>query len=250
MTPVEKGRFCASCQKNVIDLSILTDREIVDICKTKAGENICVRLHKTQIDHPFIEKPRPSLYAALLKRIAASVLFLQAVTNTLWAQTVKPKAGHQYKVPDHTHKTPVSIKGRLMDNVTKKPFKGALVEIDGTGIRSKTDNKGNFSLQLPDSFYRRSVIINASYPQHKSSEMVIWIHDNELLLADMTSNKPITLYAQEITDPVIRFDRPDRNHFYTGEPEVTMSTIIDESRKNDSVKLKEVQLPKTKKGNK
>ncbi len=250
MTPVEKGRFCASCQKNVIDLSILTDREIVDICKTTAGENICVRLHKAQIDHPFTEKPKPSLYAALLKRIAASVLFLQAVTNTLWAQTVKPKAGQQYKIPDHTHKIPGSIRGRLIDSVTKTPFKGAVVEIEGTGIRSKTDHKGNFSLQLPDSFYRRSVIINASYPQHQSSGMVIWIHDNELLLADMTGNKPITLYAQEIADPVIRFDRPGANTVYTGEASVTMSTIIDESRKNDSVKLKEVQLPKTKKDNK
>jgi hypothetical protein len=56
MTPVEKGRFCASCQKQVIDFSNMNDREVAMFFK-KIAVPVCGRFTHDQLDRDF-EIPR------------------------------------------------------------------------------------------------------------------------------------------------------------------------------------------------
>lgn len=70
MTPVEQGRFCSSCQKNVIDFTAKDDEEILDFFKNYSG-NTCGRFSNNQLNRPIevIElKPASSFlkYAASL----------------------------------------------------------------------------------------------------------------------------------------------------------------------------------------
>lgn len=51
MTPNEKGAFCLSCQKNVVDFSKKTVSEIKDFFKTvPETESVCGRFEESQLD--------------------------------------------------------------------------------------------------------------------------------------------------------------------------------------------------------
>src|SRR6185436_6596711 len=57
MTPVEKGKFCGSCQKQVVDFSRMSDREIALFFKKPSTGSVCGRFMEDQLDRD-IEIPK------------------------------------------------------------------------------------------------------------------------------------------------------------------------------------------------
>ncbi|HEX2629231.1 MAG TPA: hypothetical protein VHM26_09470, partial [Chitinophagaceae bacterium] len=59
MSEVEKGRFCGSCRKQVIDFSEMSDREIVQFFKQPSKGSVCGRFMSDQLDRDMVmEKKR------------------------------------------------------------------------------------------------------------------------------------------------------------------------------------------------
>ena len=82
MTPQERGRFCGSCQKTVIDFSNLSDRQIAEFFK-KPVTDTCGRFHTDQL-HRDIEIPRkriPWVRYFFQFTWPAWVLFLKSCTQ-------------------------------------------------------------------------------------------------------------------------------------------------------------------------
>lgn len=50
MTQADKGRFCGSCQKQVIDFTSMTDREIAQFFKKPSKDSVCGRFMQDQLD--------------------------------------------------------------------------------------------------------------------------------------------------------------------------------------------------------
>jgi CarboxypepD_reg-like domain len=50
MTPVEKGKFCGSCQKQVIDFSNMNDRQVAEFFKKPATSSVCGRFMADQLE--------------------------------------------------------------------------------------------------------------------------------------------------------------------------------------------------------
>ena len=98
MTKVEKGKFCASCQKQVIDFSTMSDREIATFFKkpilslSKDG-SVCGRFMQHQLERP-IEIPK--------KRIPWVKYFFQ-ITIPFFLASLKASA--QGNVVIKTNKT-------------------------------------------------------------------------------------------------------------------------------------------------
>jgi hypothetical protein len=70
MDPVERGRFCRSCDKQVYDLSSMTEHEARGVLQEHAGENLCVRYcHDSAGNIRF--RTRPARVAALALAMAA-----------------------------------------------------------------------------------------------------------------------------------------------------------------------------------
>jgi hypothetical protein len=80
MTPTERGKFCAHCQKEVIDFSIKTDSEIANFIKQNKG-NLCGRFIKSQLgkEYSYIEQEKYSN----LKYAAALALGLLTTENAI-----------------------------------------------------------------------------------------------------------------------------------------------------------------------
>jgi hypothetical protein len=83
MTPGDKGRFCSSCQKKVIDFSNMSDREIALFFKKSSTRSVCGRFIEEQLNRD-IEIPR--------KRIPWFKYFLQI---SLPAFVISMKASSQ-----------------------------------------------------------------------------------------------------------------------------------------------------------
>lgn len=52
MTPDEQGRFCGACRKQVVDFSVMTDRELVQFFKKPATGSVCGRFLNDQLERP------------------------------------------------------------------------------------------------------------------------------------------------------------------------------------------------------
>lgn len=82
MTPVEKGRFCASCQKTVLDFTHLSDNEIINL--VSKNDTLCGRINVSQLNRNLIATKRTSNYFGYF---ATSVLaFLGLGTYSVVAQ--------------------------------------------------------------------------------------------------------------------------------------------------------------------
>lgn len=52
MTPKEKGRFCDSCSKVVVDFTKMSTQDIQDYMKSQQGNRVCGHFKKSQLDLP------------------------------------------------------------------------------------------------------------------------------------------------------------------------------------------------------
>ena len=50
MTPVDKGKFCGSCQKHVVDFSNMSDRQVAEFFKKPSSGSVCGRFMNDQLD--------------------------------------------------------------------------------------------------------------------------------------------------------------------------------------------------------
>lgn len=145
MTPVEKGRFCSSCQKTVLDYTNLSDNEIIKL--VSKNDNLCGRFNVTQLDRDLIETRRTSNYFGYF---ATSVLaFLGLGTSNIVAQE-KPileqtDNKYQYKPTDTIQK--ITVSGVVTDSVGK-PLHGATVKIKNILEGTQTDEYGKYSLSV------------------------------------------------------------------------------------------------------
>ena len=83
MTPKAKGRFCASCQKTVIDFTASSDREIASMLKNQ--KSACGRFREGQLNRNLI-LPAEKL-SVWLAASAAVVSFLTIGNDVVSAQT-------------------------------------------------------------------------------------------------------------------------------------------------------------------
>ncbi len=143
MTPTDKGRFCASCQKQVFDFTNSTDREIATALKNGAA---CGRFKESQLDRDLIiPKEKNTMWIAAS---AAVVSFF-----TLRSEAVKAQEPQTETVPsainvesDTISESLKVIYGNVMDETGIK-VGGANINNLTTGRKVVTDVDGNFIMR-------------------------------------------------------------------------------------------------------
>ena len=155
MSPVEKGRFCASCQKTVVDFTYSTDREIIDFL-AKSGNSVCGRFDNRQLNRPLVNANQSTLAVSSRWSMMLAGLLAWGVSQ---AQTengnVKGKVVMQGKpvinstdviVPLTIPSNLSKITGRVLNAKDMTPIPYATIMIKGTKSGTVADENGRFVL--------------------------------------------------------------------------------------------------------
>ncbi len=180
MTPEDQGRFCAHCNKSVIDFSLMTDNQILSHLN-KSNTNLCGRFHSEQLLRPLIEtqlEPKKNWRYWL-----ASISALFLLTNKSTAQLVKGNND-----PINTSVTPkdslrltkgkvrmtiggdMHLKGMVIDSVGK-PLWGATISTKGLPYATTSDSSGRFTLRLHTPTDTFTIVV--AHVGHENKEVLI-----------------------------------------------------------------------------
>lgn len=165
MTATEKGKFCGSCQKNVIDFTRFSDREVVKYYNQNNA--VCGRFSEHQINRTLIiPKEKKSIWTV----IAASILaFLGLGNQFAEAQETAKIEQTEKELKKNTQKKQNSKKyyGKITE-LNDQPLESVFVKNLNNQKITKTDIEGKFVIEANE-----NDILNFSFIGFKSIEQKV-----------------------------------------------------------------------------
>ena len=183
MTDDGSGRFCASCQKTVVDFSTLTDQQAINLLAQQKGPG-CGRFRAGQLNRVLsVDPPASRSPVRVFSLLTAGLLGFQAA----WANTLPtpPEPTRKHITDLATHLVlPVIIEeamtdsvrvitGRVVEETIKDVLPGASVSIQGTSISTNTDAEGNFQLRIPAEYNDKVITLRIGWIGYKTFEVQI-----------------------------------------------------------------------------
>lgn len=157
MTATEKGKFCSSCRKEVIDFTTKSPTEISRLVSA-SRQPICGRFTYKQIHFPLVQKDPINKFSSLISLAASTLLTLSisnkiAATPTANQTTIKSS----YSINDtsenntqiHNGDSLITIEGAVIDMDTEEPLSFCSLFIEEYAIGTSTDFDGNFKMDVP-----------------------------------------------------------------------------------------------------
>lgn len=227
MTPVEKGRFCDSCQKQVVDFTGMSDEQVFAFFRKPATGSVCGRFMNDQLDRDIL-MPRKRIpwlkyffqftipvFLTGLKTTAQGQVVLKRSTNEVCSKEIMGNSRilNQPKLVGDTiiisgQKENISLEplltgkvGMMTSSVLKK-IEGRVVDENGLGIPyssifikgTKTgtvcDNVGYFKLKLIQS--QSEIILVASSVGYRTVEKSIDLATDSLSNIVMSSTTALS----------------------------------------------------------
>ena len=166
MTTIDKGKFCASCQKKVFDFTRASDREIVTAYEQ--NQNLCGRFLNTQLHRDLTkQKEKSSVWIAAA---TAFISFISIGSHNAIAQEqpVKTEQTDQRMLGKFLITKPAEIKvsGTVSDKTG--PLPGASIYIKGTEVNVSSDFDGNFTIKA-----KKNDILVVTFMGYDSKEIEI-----------------------------------------------------------------------------
>lgn len=176
MTAAAKGRFCASCQKTVIDFTNMSDRQLAAFFK-KPTTNTCGRFYNDQLNRDIaLERKRIpwikyffqfTLPAFLVAMKASAQKSRTVIGDTIYCTQTMGKLSAK---PIETEPVKQSIiSGKIMDE-RGNPVSFATIAVKSGNVATSADLSGYFHLKLNSSNYPRLIVSAVGYePKEVSS---------------------------------------------------------------------------------
>lgn len=149
MTPTADGRFCGSCQHEVVDFSGMSETEVTAWLARPAAGSVCGFFRAGQFAPALVAPAAPRWRRWLVATVA--LLGLKSLLAAEDAAALSP----QRPVPRTTEqaeatapKGQVTIRGRILDDSTGRGVAGAEIFIGDTPYGTVTDQNGNFSFTM------------------------------------------------------------------------------------------------------
>lgn len=153
MTPTEKGRFCAQCQKQVVDFTHMSDRQLAEFFKKPSTGSICGRFMADQLDRS-IEVPRkriPWLRYFFQYTIPAFLLSLKSGTVKAQGMVYITDSTKRAVCTDADKKsatdTMITVRG-IVRNEKGEPLPGASIVNEAGRRGAVTNEQGEYSIKI------------------------------------------------------------------------------------------------------
>lgn len=204
MTSTEKGKFCKSCSKEVIDFTNLSNSEIAN--KVRKHKNLCGRFKDNQLNTELaiLKKNNVSKVAAglaLISAISASEpVFTQSKKENV--EVLSIRLGKVFVENDSIQKD-IIITGKVKDSFDVLP--GASIVLKGSTLGTETDFDGNFSIKIPNK-KAKSTILVISYLGYKTQEIDILSIKKPLIIEMEEAN---ALLGEVVTVGMVTIKRPN-----------------------------------------
>ena len=246
MTPQDKGRFCASCSKQVVDFSLMSDQQVLNYFKNATGKT-CGRFANDQLQRPMIETPKQKKKAWWVAAMIPLLLLFDKANaqkkNISKGKVCKTISNKQTGVlgmvlPEINKDTVqsfqinesnrnvsiedtaitvlpkyITVKGKITDAKSNTPLAGASIFIKGTNLGIAADVNGDFTLSIKQSQYLPTIIISFIGFQTKEidlnkdeSEIISRINKTENS-EEITLRPEMTILQQALSGEVIVVSR-------------------------------------------
>ncbi len=162
MTETQQGRFCMACQKEVVDFSLMSDKEILQHI-SNASKSICGRVVDTQLQRDIVmpREPKKIWWRHWVSVAASFTLLISKANSQVKTQTNNFTKGKVKNVKIETpplmmgavavvmpgNKPSTQIHGRVVDEKGDAvPF--ATVKLVNTSIGVSADATGYFTMNV------------------------------------------------------------------------------------------------------
>ncbi len=159
----EKGGFCATFTKEVIDFSKMNSEEIINYFNTKNTDNTCGRFKSKQLTTHQIPVKRSKLSWLTGIGLACLSFFSFGTANA------QVKTTENNTIESASSKENLTIKGTITDQ-DGIPLPSANVLLEGTSIGTSTDFDGNF--EFPQKL-KKGDVLQISYVGYEPKKIVI-----------------------------------------------------------------------------
>lgn len=203
MTQAEKGRFCGSCAKIVVDFTKMTDNELIDFFVKDKGKT-CGRFRSNQLNKTYIPtrtqtaSPLTSMaFASALTVITAAAASAQTEDSILIEHETIELSGIEpadFSMGDIAPSlaTEVLIRGRLMHN--GQAVSNAAVTIEGHG-KTTSNAEGYFEMTVLG-HEAESLTLSVEHAQYWSEPLALDMN-TQFIEIEML-NQPIEIIELDI----------------------------------------------------
>lgn len=192
----EKGGFCKSCTKEVIDFRKLSDTQVLDYFKNNQ-QKTCGYFNKHQLKsyaEPKKTAPAKKYYFASASAIVLSV-FSFLSNQTIIAQETNPKTTIQTiqntpKKIINKENNMITLKGVVYGESDNTPLPGVSVVLKNSIVGTDTDFDGNFKLTNISegdvlSFYSLGYISQDIIIKKNQTSLKVIMQEDSMLLGDI-----------------------------------------------------------------
>ena len=162
MPQAERGRFCSSCQKTVVDFSALTDKELLHYFSNR-NEIPCGRFHRDQLGADLLDPAKKRSLPARAYAVLSAMLALYSFKNSYAA----PRAFTPVVMTPKDSVGPVSlqqavvISGKVLAHGQPLPGAGVLMDHKQVAL---TDTNGHFEFPLVLAHSAQAAMLEFQYP--------------------------------------------------------------------------------------
>ncbi|SMO82294.1 carboxypeptidase-like regulatory domain-containing protein [Solitalea koreensis] len=207
MSSSTSGRFCTSCQKEVIDFTLHVDNEIVASLNQLNGK-ICGRFTNDQLDRTLLKNKSTSVnFTSFLSILGSIFLFHSpptkaAIKPSQLIQILPSSNDNLKKITPKVADSLKHIRGKVIDSDNyNNNISGVAVLIKGTNIETHTDENGEFTLVIPDTISLNAIIL-FKYIGFAQKELPLKAFTTDMEVVEM---RPTTLAMGEVVvTPIVK----------------------------------------------